>query len=293
MTRALGFDVIPAQVPARRLFTVDVEEWFHSNFSSAPVLDTGNLPLRAEVGVERLLDALAEADSRATFFFLGEVATTQPGLVRRVASAGHEIACHSFHHTLLYEQSRAEVARDLGRARSALSDLSGQPVDGFRAPSWSITTRNLWALDALVEAGFRYDSSIFPAKNYLYGIDGAPKVPYRLRTREGNELLEIPPPTVGLGPLRFGVGGGFYLRVLPLWVHRAAMRATLDSGVPFLMYLHPREFDPESWKLVLPLDAKERLIHTFGLARGAGRARALLEEGPWHAMSSLLDRGAD
>jgi polysaccharide deacetylase family protein (PEP-CTERM system associated) len=284
----LGFQVVPAQVPAHRLFTVDVEEWFHSNFASAPALDAGKLPLRAGHGVERLIEALARAGSKATFFFLGEVATTQPELVRRVAAAGHEVACHSFHHTLLYEQSRAELARDLARARSALSDLSGQPVDGFRAPSWSITAKNLWALDVLAEVGFRYDSSIFPAQNYLYGIDGAPKVPYRLRTREGNELLEIPPPTVGLGPLRFGVAGGFYLRVLPLWVHRAAMRATLDSGVPFLMYLHPREFDPESWKLLLPLNTKERLIHTFGLSRGASRARALLNEGPWHAMNSLL-----
>lgn len=285
---ALGFDVLPAKVPARRVFTVDVEEWFHSNFASAPALQTDQLPLRAGIGVERLLEALGQSGSRATFFFLGEVAATQPELVRRVASAGHEIGCHSFHHTLLYEQSRDAVASDLRRARAVLADLSGQPVHGFRAPSWSVTGRNLWALDVIAEAGFRYDSSIFPARNYLYGIDGAPKVPYRLRTRAGNELLEVPPPTLGVGPLRFGVGGGFYLRVLPLWVHRAAMRATLESGVPFLAYLHPREFDPESWKLTLPLDAKERLIHSFGLARGASRARALLGEGTWHAMESLL-----
>jgi polysaccharide deacetylase family protein (PEP-CTERM system associated) len=288
MTPDLGFDVHGVSLPPRRLFTVDVEEWFHSNFESAPRMSGQGLPLRSGVGVGRLIDALAETGSTGTFFILGEVAESQPELVRRIAGAGHEVACHSFHHTLLYEQTPAALTADLSRARGVLQDLSGQPVWGFRAPSWSVTARSIWALDVIAGAGFRYDSSIFPGRNYLYGIDHAPTSPYRLVTRAGNELLEIPPPTVGLGKARIGVGGGFYLRVFPLMVHVAAMHAAERSGAPFLLYLHPREFDPESWALELPLDAKERLIHGFGLARGAARARALLGRGGWHAMESLL-----
>jgi polysaccharide deacetylase family protein (PEP-CTERM system associated) len=285
----LGFDVTPVTVVPRRLFTVDVEEWFHSNFESAPHADQQGLERRAHVGVGRLLDALAETGSRATFFVLGDVAEATPDVVRAIARAGHEIGCHSFHHTLLYEQSREALRTDLERARELLMNLSGQPVLGFRAPSWSITRKNPWALDVVAEAGFRYDSSIFPARNYLYGIAGAPTTPYRLRTREGNELLEIPPPTLAFGPLRVGVGGGFYLRVLPLWVHRRAMLAAERRGAPFLAYIHPREFDPESWGMTLDLSRKEALIHGFGLQRGSTRARALLGEGGWTSLDALLD----
>jgi polysaccharide deacetylase family protein (PEP-CTERM system associated) len=189
---------------------------------------------------------------------------------------------------LLYEQRPDELARDLARTRALLQDLSGQPVLGFRAPSWSITARNLWALDTVAEAGFRYDSSIFPAQNYMYGIRGAPVDPYRIRTPAGNELVEIPPSTLSVGPARLGVGGGFYLRVLPFWVHKRALRASLERGVPFLAYTHPREFDRDSWSLEVPLDTRERLIHRFGLAKGAARARALIAIGGWEALDQVL-----
>jgi polysaccharide deacetylase family protein (PEP-CTERM system associated) len=284
-----GFEVIPLVGRPHRLFSVDVEEWFHSNFSSAPVLDTSRLPRRAAVGIERLLELLDASRSRATFFVLGTLAEEQPDVVRRIAAAGHEVACHSLTHTLLYEQSREALAADLARARSLLEDLSGQPVQGFRAPSWSITARNLWALDVVAEAGFRYDSSIFPAENYLYGLHGAPRAPYRLRTPSGNRLLEIPPSTLAVGPLRFGVGGGVYLRLLPLRVHQRALEAALARGEPFLVYVHPRELDPESWSLELPLSRKEQLIHSAGMKWGAARARALLASGGWEPLGRLLD----
>jgi len=285
-----GFDIEELDAGPRKLFSVDVEDWFHSNFRSAPRLDSASFERRVDVGVARILDALAIAQSRATFFVLGSVAEERPTLVRRIADAGHEIASHSFSHTLLYEQRPEDVARDLEKARALLQDLSGQPVTGFRAPSWSITARNLWALDVIAEAGFLYDSSIFPAENYLYGVRGAPARPYRLRTRAGNTLVEIPPSVVTFGRFSFGVGGGFYLRALPLFVHVRAMRAALDRGTPFVGYVHPREFDPESWSLELPLDRRERWIHRFGLRRGAARARALLREGGWEALGDLLLR---
>jgi polysaccharide deacetylase family protein (PEP-CTERM system associated) len=284
-----GFEVRALEGGACKLFSVDVEEWFHSNFVSAPALDTSRLPRRASVGVSAILDVLAEARSRATFFVLGEVAKEQPELVRRIADAGHEIACHSLAHSLVYEQRRDDFARDLAEVKRRLEDLSGQPVWGFRAPSWSITAASLWALDTIAEAGFRYDSSIFPAKNYLYGVDGAPLVPCLLRTPAGNTLLEVPPSTLSIGPLRFGVGGGFYLRVLPLWVHEQALARAVRQGVPFLAYVHPREFDPGSWALELPLSRKEKLIHSGALRLGASRARALLGKGGWEPIGRLVD----
>jgi polysaccharide deacetylase family protein (PEP-CTERM system associated) len=280
--------IFPLPAHPCKLFSVDVEEWFHSNFESAPRVDAHGLPRRAGDGVARALDALAETGSRATFFVLGELAEEQPDVVRRIARAGHEVACHSYTHTLLYRQSREAVLADVRRARAILEDLAGQRVRGFRAPSWSITEKNLWALDVIAEAGFEYDSSIFPGRTYLYGIDAAPRAPYGLRTASGSELLEVPPSTLGLGRRRIGVGGGVYLRLLPLWVHQRACDAALAKGHPFMAYVHPRELDPESWSLTLDLSLKERLIHGAGLARGHARARALLRRGPWHALETLL-----
>lgn len=284
-----GFELRPITNRPSRLFSVDVEEWFHSNFRSAPTLDPKDLPRRADVGVARIIEALDTARSRATFFVLGELAHEQPEVVRRIAKAGHEVACHSLHHTLLYEQQPRDVGKDLRDARALLQDLSGQPVVGFRAPSWSITSRNLWALDVIAEAGFRYDSSLFPAKNYLYGIDGAPTRACFLRSSSGASLLEIPPSTIGIGRMRFGVGGGFYLRVLPLAVHAMALKRAMAQGTPFVLYVHPRELDPGSWTLSVPLDRRERLIHEAGLGLGAARISALLSSGPWESFDSLLD----
>jgi polysaccharide deacetylase family protein (PEP-CTERM system associated) len=273
---------------ALRLFTVDLEDWFHANFRSLPAIDEARLPSRVESGVNRLLDALGQAGARATFFVLGEVAARHAGLVRRVADAGHEVACHGYRHTLLYEQTPEVVARDVDRARKLLQDQSGQPVLGFRAPSWSITERNLWALDTLQAAGFTYDSSIFPARTYLYGIANAPRRPYRLTTPAGGQLVEIPPATLSFGRFRLGVGGGVYLRLLPLWLQKRAVERTLARGGSFVAYTHPREFDPDAWQLELPLSTYERLIHRFNLARGEARLRSLLAQGHWQRMLDAL-----
>lgn len=289
---AIRFDQLsiePLESRPLKLFSVDVEEWFHSNFQTAPVLDTAELPRRAAEGVARAIEALAQSGSRGTFFVLGELAEEQPDIVRTIARAGHEVACHSYTHALLSEQSPDRTRADLERARALLEDLSGQAVVGFRAPSWSVTEQNLWALDVIAEAGFRYDSSIFPGRTYLYGIDVAPRSPYRLRTPSGNSLLEVPPSTLGVGRTRIGVGGGVYLRLLPLWVHQRVCDAALAQGRPFMAYVHPRELDPPSWELRIPLGLKERLIHEGALSLGHARVRALLRRGPWAPLATLLD----
>lgn len=270
------------------LFSVDVEDWFHSNFTSIGEFDTSRLPRRVEHGVMSLLEELSRVGARATFFMLGIVAEQHPALVREIARAGHEIGCHSYRHTLLYEQTPAELRADLARARSLLREQSGQEVLGFRAPSWSVTKRNLWVLDVIAEAGFRYDSSIFPTSNYLYGIEDAPVRPYALSTPSGATLLEIPPSTLNVAGKRVGVGGGVYLRAFPLLVHRFALRRSLGSGSPFMVYVHPREFDAPAWRYRLPLSHREQLIHSFGLQRGRERLRSLLGAEAWHPLRSVL-----
>lgn len=287
----LRIEMLPAGAPSRVL-TVDVEDWFHSNFRSAPAPSGADLPRRVNEGVDRLLRLLGDRHATGTFFVLGCVAEEHPHLVRRIADAGHEIGCHGWSHRLVYEQSPDDFARTVGDARKLLADQSGQPVWGFRAPSWSITERCLWAFDALADAGFRYDSSLFPAANYLYGIDGAPEAPYRVSTDAGSTLVEVPPPILRMGPVRIGVGGGFYLRLLPLWLQRRAMRTYARRGDPFLVYVHPREFDPGAWHLRLPLSFTENLIHRFGIRAAPAKLMELIGEPGWQSVGEALhERG--
>jgi polysaccharide deacetylase family protein (PEP-CTERM system associated) len=278
--------------PAAAAFamTVDVEDWFHVNYRSAPTLDVSSLPRRVEAGVERTLEALAAAGARATFFVLGCVAREHPRLVARIARAGHEIGCHGMTHDLVYEQAPEAFRAAVTDARSLLRDQSGQPVSGFRAPSWSLTRRSLWAFDTLAAIGFRYDSSVFPAATYLYGLEGAPRTPYVVYTRLGQTVVEVPPPVVGIGRLRLGVGGGFYLRLLPLWVHRRALAGYARRGFPFVVYVHPRELDPGAWPLALPLSFRERMIRDLRLASVPEKIGRLLAGREWRPVGELLRR---
>jgi polysaccharide deacetylase family protein (PEP-CTERM system associated) len=283
---------LPPGAPAFAL-TVDVEDWFHTNHVSAPRLDPATLPRRVETSVACVLETVAARGARGTFFVLGCVARDHPSLVRRIVAAGHEVGCHGMTHTLAYEQEPAAFRAAVGDARKLLSDQSGQPVWGFRAPSWSVTERSLWVFEALVACGFRYDSSVFPAANYLYGVAGAPRAPYRVRTADGGEIVEVPPPVIGAGRRRFGVGGGFYLRVLPVWLQRRALRDYARRGVPFLLYVHPRELDPGARAFRLPLSLRERLIAELGMRSVPRKMARLLAGRRWQPLADVLrERGA-
>ena len=231
--------------------TVDLEEYFQvSNFDKLIDRDRWDtLPSRVVEQTLRLLDLFDSTQSRATFFALGWIAERHPKLLRQIAERGHEIACHSWAHDLVYETPAASFEEQVRRAKGLLEDHAQQPVVGFRAPSWSITSRSLWALDVLVRLGFRYDSSIFPVANYLYGIDGAPTSAYRMHLASGASLVEVPASVVRVGPWGVGVAGGIYLRALPLAFHRWARRRILAGGEVFVAYVHPRELDPGAWQL--------------------------------------------
>lgn len=273
---------LPARpLPPRRqaLLTVDVEDWFHVNYHSwSPPADFHPAP-RVREATRRVLETLAAHGRRGTFFVLAEAARATPGLVREIAAGGHEIACHGLEHSLLYESTRDGVEAQLRRAREILEDDLGAPVIGFRAPSWSITRPALWALDSVAAAGFRYDASLFPLATYLYGLREAPLRPSWVETPGGTILLEVPAPALGLGPLRLPHGGGFYLRVLPLWIERLAQRVRQWRGDPALVYLHPRELDPE--RHALPLGRRERWIQELGIRRIGHKLERLIALLPW------------
>lgn len=234
------------------IFTVDVEDWFHIlDVPSTPPLSAwDSLPSRVERNFLKLLDIFAEKDVRVTCFFLGWVAERFPHLVKEADSRGHEIASHGYSHRLVYQMSREDFLVDAMRSKKLLEDLSGNPILGYRSAGFSVTEKTPWFFDALTEAGYRYDSSVFPARRAHGGLEGARFAPYRLNG--GNrELVEFPI-TVSrvLGrPLCF-FGGG-YLRLFPYRLIRRMTRKVLKEGRPVVFYVHPREIDPEHPRLAL------------------------------------------
>ncbi len=269
--------------------SIDVEDWPQS------VLDH-DLPLtdRFYSNTHKVLEMLARHATRATFFVLGLAAERAPQLVRDILSAGHEIQSHGYGHRLIHELTPAQLRADLDRSKKLLEDLAGQEVSGYRAPGFSITQRTLWALDVLVEVGFRYDSSIFPVLTRRYGIRGAPDYPHRLGTPSGGEVYEFPVATCRLAGRRLPVGGGGYFRLFPYFILRRGVQQLNRRGHPATIYLHPYEFSPrELAELDLPVSWKMRLHQGLWRARVPMRADRLLDEFRFGPIRDLLDRAAD
>jgi polysaccharide deacetylase family protein (PEP-CTERM system associated) len=267
--------------------TIDVEDYYHvSGFDRCVSRrQWDQLPSRVGANTRRLLDRLAEHGVRGTFFVLGWVAERQPALVRDIRAAGHEIGCHSHAHRLVYEQTQRQFRHDLRRARGVLEDIIGEPVTAYRAPSFSITERSLWALDVLVEEGFQFDSSIYPTHHDRYGMAGAPRQPHRIE-RSGGSLWEFPPPVWSLLGYPLPVGGGGYFRLYPYRLTRRGLRAINAAGRPFATYLHPWEFDPEQPRLRPGWLRAWR--HYVGLRRTEGRLVRLLKDFRFGTLSEAL-----
>ncbi len=264
--------------PVLNALSIDVEEYFHPNVMDdvVSVSDWDTLAPRVEGNTRRLLDLLAEHDVRATFFVLGWVAERSPGLVRDIAAAGHEIACHGHAHRLAYELGPEKFRADVLRAKACLEDLTGHAVCGFRAASWSIVASSFWAFDILIEAGFTWDSSVFPIRHDIYGVPDFSRAPC-LVEREGGRILEIPATTVRFAGRNWPAAGGGYLRLLPFAFTRWAMHRLNDAeGVPAMVYVHPWEFDPAQPWLPAPLLSKVRQYGNLG--RTEPRLRRLLGE---------------
>ncbi len=197
-------------------------------------------PLRYPTVMRQVLDLLESRNVTGTIFVVGEVAQAEPELVKEVAARGHEIGLHSWRHVPVTELDPERFRAETAKGKALLEDLTGLPVDGFRAPTFSLVPSSLWAVDVLAELGFTYSSSVLPAPNPLFGFAGAPRHPFVWP----NGLVELPAPVAGLGPATVPYLGGTYFRIIP-WVAIAAARRIYDSGPVPWTYIHPYDFDTE------------------------------------------------
>jgi len=270
--------------------SVDVEDYYHVEaFADRIRPETwSQYPPRVADNTRRVLELLQETGAHATFFVLGCVAEQEPALVREILAAGHEVGCHSHMHRRVCTMTPKEFQEDVRRARAAIEDAGGEKVLGYRAPTFSIVEKSLWAIEILAQEGFLYDSSVFPVWHDLYGMPQAPRFPFRWLCRDGRTLYEIPPLTVRVFGRNLPVAGGGYLRILPMWYTRWALRRIRRrDGQPAVVYFHPWEIDPGQPRL--PGNLKARLRHYVNLKRMAGRIRELLVNGKFVPMKSLLE----
>jgi len=263
----------------RNALTVDVEDYFHVSAFSDSInrSDWNNHTLRVERNTHQLLDLFDEHDVKATFFVLGWVAERVRGLINELVIRGHEVACHGYSHQLVYEQSQDVFRDETLRSKALLEDITQSPVRGYRAASYSITKHSLWALDILAEAGFIYDSSIFPVHHDRYGIPDAPKFPYQLTTPKGLSLVEFPLSTASFLGYRLPVAGGGYFRLYPYALTRAGLRQINNkANMPFIFYLHPWEIDSDQPRV--QAGWLSRFRHYNNLDKCEARLRKLMSE---------------
>ncbi|WP_423823456.1 XrtA system polysaccharide deacetylase [Salinisphaera sp. SPP-AMP-43] len=276
----------PARVTANAM-SVDVEEYFQvSAFEQHVSFEQwARMPSRVEASTDRILAMFELADIRATFFTLGWIAERHPRLIQRIADAGHEIASHGQNHVRAINQDRNTFGADIRQAKNVLEQISGQEVKGYRAASFSIGASNLWALDELAEAGYRYSSSIYPGTHDAYGMPEAPRFAFHHRP-EG--LLEIPVTTVELGGRRLPCAGGGFFRLYPYAATKAALkRVNARDSQPALFYFHPWEVDPDQPR-VPGLDARRRFRHYLNIARVEPRLHRLLSDFSWDRMDRVF-----
>jgi polysaccharide deacetylase family protein (PEP-CTERM system associated) len=238
-------------------FTIDVEDWYHG---AADELTRNSGERRLCYGLGKLLDILAEFGVTATFFWLGLAASENPQLVKQVARAGHEIACHGWVHEPVYSMTPQRFREETQYAMSLISDLSGQPIIGYRAPYFSITRKSLWALEILTELGFEYDSSIFPIKNWRYGISDFNPTPQQVTTSAGT-IYEIPLSVRRFLGNNFPISGGAYFRIYPYAITQQNFRVAEHNNQAAIFYIHPWELDLKHPPL--SLSWKEKLTHSI------------------------------
>jgi len=277
--------------PHRAAFSFDIEDWHHSELHR--VGDARPEESIVVRGTEAILDLLAQHGWRSTFFVLGDVVRAHPALIRRMVAEGHELACHGMSHRPVWRADRDSFRAELREFRAEVERVLGDfPVIGFRAPTFSIDRSNAWALGVLRSEGYRYDSSVFPMKVKLYGTPGAPVGIYRpsredLRKHDPRgEMVEFPVAIAEIQGIRFPVGGGFYLRALPLPLFRAGLDFILRHR-PFVLYLHPRELTPETRRM--RLDPVNGFITYVNLHTVMAKLERLFERYEWTTMREILE----
>lgn len=266
--------------------TVDVEDYFHVT-AFANTVDRATwhgLEYRAERNTERVLELFSAANIKATFFVLGWVTKRSPALIRKIHAAGHEIACHGMSHQLVYKQTREVFYQETRESKQLLEDLVGTKVRGYRAASYSITRKSLWALDVLEELGFEYDSSIFPVRHDIYGMRHAPRHPFNPGV---GRLLEVPLTTVEILGNRLPCGGGGYFRIFPYSLFKLGLKRVNNvDRLPGVFYFHPWEIDPDQPRL--PAGWRSRFRHYYNLAQTEARLLRLFNDFSWGRMDRVF-----
>jgi polysaccharide deacetylase family protein (PEP-CTERM system associated) len=267
----------------RHAFTVDLEDWYHGIPIDAGTRATAER--RLHVGTDYLLGALERHQAKATFFCLSPIAREHPQLLRRIADAGHDIGCHGESHDLVYDMARARFREETSRSIRELEDGCGRRIRCYRAAYFSITERSLWALDVLAEVGIAFDSSIFPVRNWRYGIPGYSRRPHQVNTPFG-PLIEFPLPTRRVLGRNLPATGGAYFRLYPYFVSRANVRAIEREGIPVVFYLHPWELDPDHPRVAFPW--KPRTTHYANIRSTRRRLERLLADFHFTTLPEVL-----
>lgn len=274
--------------PIFNALTIDVEDYYMVS-AFADVVKFEDWPKyesRVVANTMKIVDLLDEYDTKGTFFILGWVAEHFPDLVKKIHSAGHEIASHGYSHRLIYDMSPEQFRDDVVRSKNMLEELTGESVLGYRAASYSIIKESLWALDILLEEGFKYDSSIFPIYHDRYGVPGAERFPHVLK-RDMGDLWEFPPSTFNLFGNNLPIGGGGYFRFLPSLITRAAIRKINEREKnPVIFYLHPWEIDADQPRI----DGKtlSRIRHYTNLDTTLPKLKTILQTFKFQPISHFL-----
>lgn len=271
--------------PVKNAMTIDVEDYFQvSAFENTirPADWSSKVP-RVENNTHRLLDLFAEHNTKATFFILGWVAERFPAMIRRIVEEGHEIASHGMMHQRASAQTPEEFRADILTSKKLLEDTGGCEIIGYRAPSFSFTRNNEWVYPALVEAGYKYSSSVYPVVHDHYGIPDAP----RFRYNPIDAIDEIPLSTLTLASKNIPISGGGYFRLYPYFLTRWAIQRFTDTTTsPYIFYLHPWEIDPDQPRMA-NINFKTRFRHYLNLKRVESRMKALLTDFEWSSMAEL------
>jgi polysaccharide deacetylase family protein (PEP-CTERM system associated) len=272
--------------------SIDVEDWFHvENMRRAlPRHVWDRQQLRVERAMDRMLEVMAQGNTRATCFVLGWLAERAPGLVERIVNAGHEVASHGYGHELVYQLDAPSFRADVERSKSLLEQISGRPVRGYRAPNFSVTD---WALPILADVGFEYDSSFVPTslRYRRYSKPAALRHTDGCLSRHGS-LVEVGVSCLSVGRHALPWGGGAYFRLIPYGVFKRGIQRILSTGQPYVFYIHPWELDPAQPR-VRGLRRSERLRHYTNLERTESRWTALLRDFSWTTIGDIVANNAN
>ncbi|MBI1425236.1 MAG: DUF3473 domain-containing protein [Gammaproteobacteria bacterium] len=270
------------------VLSVDVEDYFHVAALSETIKvdDWSNISPRVVDNTRRLLDLFDRHNVKATHFVLGWVAERFPELVREIDTRGHEVASHGYSHQLVYDQSPDVFHEETRKSKAMLEDILGKPVHGYRAASYSITKKSLWALDILSDLGFKYDSSIFPIRHDRYGIPDAEPLPHKLKTPNGNHIVEFPLTTSSLFGVKMPAAGGGYFRLYPYALSKFLLRRVEKEHKPIVFYLHPWEIDHAQPRV--KASALSTFRHYNNLDKCEGRLEKLLQDFSFTTMSDVL-----